>query len=213
MAKLITEYRELADTNAVIEESNGGQDKKYYITGSFLKVDTRNQNGNLYPRDVVIKCIEEFNTNKIQKNRAVGELNHPHTPDVDLNNIAVLIESLELVGDDVMGKARVASKGPGERVKGLIDDGLNFGVSLRALGTLDEEKVMQDGMHLIAIDLVSDPSFATSFVDPILESKEYVLDGDFIVEGHNVTTPVSSKAPNTSTHDVEAAFSKLFKSF
>ncbi len=178
MAKLISEYRDQATVSSVVEEGANGSDKKYYVTGSFLKIGSRNQNGNLYPRNVVEACIKEFNEKKVKMNRAVGELNHPHTPEVDLNNIAIIIKSLEIVGDDVIGKAQVASKGPGERVKGLIDDGLSFGVSLRALGTLDDDKVMQPGMNLIAIDLVSDPSFATSFVDPILESREYILDKD-----------------------------------
>ena len=90
----------------------------------------------------------------------------------------------------------MASKGPGERVKGLIDDGLSFGVSLRALGTLDDDKVMQPGMNLIAIDLVSDPSFATSFVDPILESREYILDkdGNIVVDPSFVEESTDDKA-------------------
>lgn len=196
MAKLISEYRDLSSTNAVVEEANGDTPKKYFITGSFLKIGSRNQNGNLYPRNVVEACIKEFNEKKVKMNRAVGELNHPHTPEVDLNNIAILIKSLEIVGDDVIGKAQVASKGPGERVKGLIDDGLSFGVSLRALGTLDDDKVMQPGMNLIAIDLVSDPSFSTSFVDPILESREYIVDkdGNIVVDPSFVEESTDDKA-------------------
>jgi hypothetical protein len=196
MAKLISEYRDQATVGSVIEEGANGAEKKYYVTGSFLKIGTRNQNGNLYPRNVVEACIKEFNEKKVKMNRAVGELNHPHTPEVDLNNIAIIIKSLEIVGDDVIGKAQVASKGPGERVKGLIDDGLSFGVSLRALGTLDDDKVMQPGMNLIAIDLVSDPSFATSFVDPILESREYILDkdGNIVVDPSFVEESTDDKA-------------------
>ena len=207
MAKLIAEYKDLSNTQTVIEEgTNGTNDKKYYITGSFLKINSRNQNGNLYPRDVIEECISEFNEKKVKLNRAVGELNHPHTPEVDLNNIAIIIKSLEIIGDDVIGKALVTSKGPGENVKGLIDDGLSFGVSLRALGTLDDEQVMQPGMTLIAIDLVSDPSFSTSFVDPILESKEYTVDAQGNI---TVARPIEESTDKYTILEVSKAMSGM----
>ena len=204
MAKLISEYRDQSIVGTVVEESANNGKRNYYITGSFLKIGERNQNGNLYPRDVVTECVRVFNETKIKLNRGVGELNHPHSPEVDLNNIAIIIESLTIEGDDVIGKAKVTSKGPGETVRGLIDDGLSFGVSLRALGTLDEDKVMQEGMTLIAIDLVSDPSFKTSFVDPILESKEWKIDKDGnIIEdlkapSYNIEESIKSAKPRNN---------------
>jgi len=203
MAKLISEYRDVASMNTFIEEGVNGAKKKYYITGSFLRADERNQNGNLYPFDVVKTCIDTFVTEKVNKNRAIGELNHPHTPEINLERIAVIIEELKFEGNDLMGKARVVHP----KIKELIDEGLNFGVSLRALGALDEDQVMQEGMQLIAIDVVADPSFATAFVDPILESKEYNIadDGSIICANE-------CKVVNENSADTEAAFKELFKS-
>ena len=212
MAKLISEYRDLSSMKTIVEEStDGSAEKKYYITGSFLKTDTRNQNGNLYPHDVAKRCIDQYVEEKVSKNRAIGELNHPHTPEIDLERIAVIIEDLHFEGNDLIGRARVVH----QKIKDLIDEGLNFGVSLRALGSLDSDKVMQDGMQLIAIDVVADPSFATAFVNPILESKEYnIMDDGKIVCSDGVctmknkeiseeskqpeTTPVGTESPDTA---------------
>ena len=177
MAKLISEYKDLGSVQTIIEEGVAGETpKKYYITGSFLKADSRNQNGNLYPRHVIEQCIAKFKKDKILNNRAVGELNHPHTPEIDLGRVSHIIEDLYFEGDDVVGKARLLDTTQGKEAKALVDGGLSFGVSLRALGAFDDEQVMTEGMTLIAIDLVADPSFATSFVDPILESKEWLID-------------------------------------
>jgi len=173
MAKLIMEQR-FEPSKVLVEEDKATGEKKYYITGSFLQTDTRNQNGRIYPMDVVKPCIDEFVKNKVSKNRAIGELNHPHTPEINLERIAIIIEELYFQGKDLMGKARVVHK----RVKELIDEGLSFGVSLRALGDVDDDGIMLPGMNLLAIDLVADPSFSTAFVDPILESKEYTMTKD-----------------------------------
>jgi hypothetical protein len=186
MAKLISEYRDMNNVTTVIEESAENKPKKYYINGSFLKANHRNQNGNMYPTNVVEECIRDFVENKVKLNRAVGELNHPHSPEIDLGRISHIIEELRIEGDDVMGKARLLDTEHGKIAKVLVDEGLSFGVSLRALGSTDEDQVMQSGMNLIAIDLVADPSFSTAFVDPILESKEYILEDGIIKESQGI---------------------------
>jgi len=208
MAKLITES---LNTNykTFIEEDVHTGEKKYYITGSFLKTDIRNQNGRLYPMDVVKPCINEFVEKKVKLNRAVGELNHPHKPEIDLERIAIIIEELYFEGNDVIGKARVVH----DRVKELIDAGLSFGVSLRALGDVDDDGIMLPGMTLLAIDLVADPSFETAFVDPILESREYEIkeDGSIVcVDGVcSINKTVEESKNNITECDVVKTFNKL----
>jgi hypothetical protein len=216
MAKLISEYRDLDSVKTVIEEGSGGnKPKKYYITGSFLKANSRNQNGNLYPTDVVEECINDYVENKVKFNRAVGELNHPHSPEIDLGRISHIIESLSFEGDDVIGKARLLDTEQGKIAKVLVDEGLSFGVSLRALGNSDDDNVMQRGMNLLAIDLVADPSFATSFVDPILESKEYILEDGKIKESvglQSFKTFEESVTGKPNQMQVAAAFHELLNS-
>lgn len=212
MAKLIAEVG-FDSSKVVIEESTENSNKKkHYITGSFLKMDTRNQNGRLYPHDVVEEAINEFVENKVKFNRAVGELNHPHTPEIDLGRISHIIEDLHIDGKDVIGKARLLDTEQGKIAKVLCDEGLSFGVSLRALGDVDNDGVMLPGMTLLAIDLVADPSFATSFVDPILESKEYIMDGDKIIEKKiNDYEKIVTKQ-NVSQEEAYFAFRNLINS-
>ncbi len=210
MARLIRDGAET--TKLLVEEGVAGQPKKHYIVGSFLRTDSRNQNGRLYPMDVVAPCIEEFVEKKVAFNRAVGELNHPHTPEIDLGRISHIIEDLHFEGKDVMGKARLLDTDQGKIAKVLCNEGLSFGVSLRALGDVDEEGIMLPGMTLIAIDLVADPSFATSFVDPILESKEYLINGDKIVEKKYAQYEQAVTKRNASPDEVYKAFNDLINS-
>ena len=215
MAKLISEYRDLSSVSTVVEESVDNKPKKYYITGSFLKANHRNQNGNLYPTDVVEECVREFVENKVKFNRAVGELNHPHSPEIDLGRISHIIEELKIQGDDVMGKARLLDTEHGKIAKVLVDEGLSFGVSLRALGSVDDKQIMLPGMNLIAIDLVADPSFTSAFVDPILESKEYILENGIIKESIGLrafNTFERSVTGNPSEMEVANAFYNLLNS-
>lgn len=212
MAKLIAEYRnQIEAVQAVVEESLDGKPKKYYITGSFLKMNTRNQNGRIYPDRVVIPCINDFVENKVKMNRAVGELNHPHKPDIDLERVSHIIEDLRFEGMDVMGKARLLDTTQGKIAKVLIDEGLSFGVSLRALGESDNSGVMMPGLTLLAIDLVADPSFATSFVDPILESRDYIIDGDKIICTNFDNYEKIATSKSSSSHEVAFAFNKLIQ--
>jgi len=213
MAKLISEFRVTGEqVQTIIEESINGSPKKYYIGGSFLRMDDRNQNGRLYPERVVRPCIDEFVTNKVRMNRAVGELNHPHKPEIDLGRISHIIEDLHYEGKDVIGKARLLDTDQGKIAKVLIDEGLSFGVSLRALGDSDSQGVMQPGLTLLAIDLVADPSFATSFVDPILEAREYIIDGDKIITVNFDSYEKIVTKKNVSPQEVAAAFNKLIYS-
>jgi len=212
MAKLISEYKSQGlDLTSIIEESSDGNPKKYYVTGSFLRMDTKNQNGRVYPENVVRPCIDEFIRDKVKNNRGIGQLNHPHSPEIDLGRISHMIESLEYVGKDVMGKARILDTEQGKVAKVLINEGLSFGVSLRALGDANDNGVMQPGLTLLAIDLVADPSFSTSFVDPILEAKEYFIEGNIIKEVNFDRYEKIVKQKNVSPLEVAIAFNTLIQ--
>lgn len=213
MAKLITEFKAQGDQiQTVVEEQTGGVPKKYYIEGSFLRMDTRNQNGRLYPERVVRPCIDEFVMDKVNNNRAVGELNHPHKPEIDLGRVSHMIESLRYEGKDIMGRARLLDTEQGKIAKILIDEGLSFGVSLRALGDSDGDGVMQPGLTLLAIDLVADPSFSTSFVDPVLENREYIIEGNKIICTAFDKYEKAVTRKNVSSFEVAMAFNNLINS-
>ena len=91
-----------------------------------------------------------------------------------------------------MGRAKILTSLPmGKIVKGLIDEGVNFGVSTRGMGSISESngvKIVQGDFVLNTVDVVSDPSGIDCWVEGVLESKEWVIDaltGQWVIAEQN----------------------------
>ena len=91
-----------------LTEGNG-QDKKFFIEGIFMQAETKNRNGRIYKKNVLENAVDVFIENRVNKNRAIGELNHPMTPMVDPKNASHLIKELHWEGNDVIGRAQILS--------------------------------------------------------------------------------------------------------
>ena len=160
------------------EAATAGE-KKYFIEGIFAQAEQRNRNGRIYPKSVMEKAIDAYMPT-ITSKRALGELNHPNHPNVNPERASHLIESLSWDGNNIIGRAKVLTSLPqGKIVKGLIDEGVSFGVSTRGLGTITEKsgtKYVQDDFVLNTIDIVGDPSAPDAWVDAIMENKDWVYD-------------------------------------
>lgn len=152
-------------------------EKKYFIEGVFAQSEARNRNGRIYPKTVMEKALEAYSP-AIAARRSLGELNHPTHPNVNPERASHIIESLKWEGNNVIGRARILTQLPqGKIVKGLIDEGVSFGVSTRGLGSITEKagtKYVQDDFVLNTIDIVGDPSAPDAWVDAVLEGKEWV---------------------------------------
>ena len=68
--------------------------KKKIYSGALLQTGVKNKNSRVYPREVFEKAVAEYEK-KIADRRAVGELNHPDTFDVNLSRISHEIVSIE----------------------------------------------------------------------------------------------------------------------
>ena len=132
--KLIAEYTE--NNLEVLTEQNDNGEKTYAIEGIFMQAETKNRNGRIYPREVMNKAVGKYINDQVSKGRAVGELNHPEGPTVNLDKVSHKIESLNWKGNDVVGKATILETPMGQIVKGLLDGGVNLGVSTRGMGSL-----------------------------------------------------------------------------
>jgi hypothetical protein len=142
-----------------------------------------NKNNRRYPKDELEREVRRYNEEMIKTQRAMGELNHPTSADVDLERACHLVTEMYCEGNIYVGKSKVLSTPCGLIVKSLINDGVKVGMSSRALGTLEESSKYNTvrNMRLIAVDCVADPSCPKAFVNGILESKQFVLalDGKF----------------------------------
>ena len=169
--KLISE--EIQDAEYLIEDANGK--KNYKIKGIFLQSDIKNRNGRVYPKEIMIKEVNRYNKEFVEKKRAFGELGHPDGPTVNLERVSHMITNLQQDGSNYVGEAKIMNTPYGKIVKGLIDEGAQLGVSSRGMGSLEQRNganyVKSDFMLATAADIVADPSAPDAFVQGIMESK------------------------------------------
>jgi len=178
--KLIAEYVD-NELEILTEEKNGK--KSYAIEGVFMQAEAKNRNGRIYPRQVMENAVGKYNSEQVVPGRAVGELNHPEGPTVNLDKVSHKIESLNWQGNDVVGKATILATPMGEVVKGLLDGGVKLGVSTRGMGSLqrsNDAMVVKDDFILNAVDIVQDPSAPSAFVNGVMEGVEWVWNNGII---------------------------------
>ena len=164
----------------IVEEGSSKGSQNFFIKGPYMMAEGVNRNKRIYPLNEMEKEVKRYQELMVETGRAMGELNHPSTADVDLERACHLVTEMSQDGNVFYGKSKVLSTPTGLIVRSLINDGVRVGMSSRALGQLIPESG-QDGISrvqdfkLVAIDCVADPSFPKAFVNGILESKQYVV--------------------------------------
>ena len=165
----------------VVEEKNGNQPSTMYIKGPYMQCEEVNKNKRMYDSQEMDREVHRYITEMVKTNRSMGELNHPTAAEVNLERACHLVTELDRTGNVYYGKSKVLTTPMGQIVRSLINDGVRVGMSSRALGRLEE---MHNGVNkvkdfrLVAVDCVADPSFPKSFVNGILESKQFVVTRD-----------------------------------
>lgn len=162
----------------LIEARDGGQ-KNYYLTGPFAEAVTKNRNGRVYPQAVLEKAVSKF-LPMIEARRALGELNHPPSPQVNPREASHFIESLKWDNNIVVGRAKIMTEMPmGKIVKALMDENIQLGMSTRGLGSVSMKSgvnEVQDDYVMNTIDIVSDPSGISCFVNGVMENANWVYE-------------------------------------
>ena len=179
--KLITEMTE--DVTYLIEEDKNTGQKNHFIQGVFMQAEQKNRNGRIYPLGIMTNEVTRYNKDLVGRNRALGELNHPQGPTVNLDRVSHMVKDLHLEGNDVVGKAKLLDTPMGNIAKNLVKEGAQLGVSSRGMGSLEERNgsnYVKDDFMLSAIDIVADPSAPDAFVNGIMEGKEWVWENGVI---------------------------------
>jgi hypothetical protein len=166
--KLITETS--WDIQQLFEEKSG---KDLYVVGIFSSAEIKNSNGRVYPRNILEREISKYMDEKVKQKCAIGQLNHPTSPEGDLEKAAILVEQLEWKSNNVMGKAKVLTTPSGQIVRSLISDGVKIGISSRGLGDVSESGIVEDTYNLLTYDIVSNPSNIGSWVNGIYEAQTF----------------------------------------
>jgi hypothetical protein len=173
--KLILE-RQDSDIQVITEAKQNGK-KDVFIEGIFMMADSKNRNGRVYESKVLQPAVEKYIEEQVKTGRAVGELNHPDGPTINLDKVSHLITKLEWNDSNVIGKAKILDTPMGQIVKGLLEGGVKLGVSSRGMGSLEQREginFVKDDFQLATIDIVQDPSAPSAFVNGIMEGVEWI---------------------------------------
>ena len=146
-------------------------DGKMVVTGVLQRADAKNQNGRVYPVDILKREAEKYMDNFVKQRRAMGELDHPESSVVNLKNVSHNIIDMGWDNKDLVGTVEILPTPSGNILKDLLKAGILLGISSRGLGSVKKDMrenadVVQDDFDLIAFDFVSNPSTQGAFMNP-----------------------------------------------
>ena len=178
--KLLVDVRPFDISRNKIDESIKENNGKLVVKGVLQRAESKNQNGRVYPREVLLKEVGKYLENQVTERRALGELDHPESSVVNLNNASHNVIEMHWDGDDLLGTVEVLSTPAGNILKELFKSGIKLGISSRGLGSVEpvnekdgEDTVeVQPDFELIAFDFVSNPSTHGAFMRPVNEGVE-----------------------------------------
>ena len=181
--QLLVDVRPFDISRDKINESIKENDGRLVVKGVLQRAESKNQNGRIYPREVLLKEVAKYLENQVRERRALGELDHPESAVVNLNNTSHNIIEMHWNNDDLMGTVEVLSTPAGNILKELFKSGIKLGISSRGLGSVEPIKEGEDGeedtvevqpdFELIAFDFVSNPSTHGAFMAPVNESVQH----------------------------------------
>lgn len=166
--RLLNSYDIFEYTPEMIKESKDKNGGKVVMKGILQKADTLNQNGRIYPLDVLQREIRNYQK-FIVENRALGELDHPDSSVVNLKNVSHIVREAHLDGGVVYGTVEILDTPSGKILQSLVESGVKLGISSRGVGSTKKQGdyfVVQDDFQLICWDYVSEPSTPGAFMLP-----------------------------------------------
>ena len=169
MSKLLTEYFEIPLTENIIEEAKTND--TVVIPAILQRANALNQNERVYPLEILEREVQDYN-DLIKQNRALGELDHPDSTIVNLQNVCLAVREQYWDGDTLKGSIEILNTPAGNIAKNLISAGVKLGVSSRGIGSVKESDgrdIVQDDFKLIAYDIVSNPSTEGAFLGESIE--------------------------------------------
>ena len=171
---LLTEYRPFQVDKRLVEQSIK-EKKPLIVSGIIQRAEAKNQNGRIYPTEILMREIKNYVNGPIKERRALGELDHPESSVINLQNVSHNITEIKIKGNDVYGTFEILDTPAGRILKELFANNITVGVSSRGMGSVEESMgddgdstvTVQDDFELLCWDFVSTPSTHGAFVSPV----------------------------------------------
>jgi hypothetical protein len=166
---VLTEFLELSNDSSLLTEAEKqkvNEGEEFILAGVMQRADAENGNGRIYPLDILEREVENYKK-LVRDSRALGELDHPDSPVIELKNASHMVTYIEMRGRDVVGKIRVLDTPAGKVAKELLKGGVKLGISSRGLGSTKQQNgktMVQEDFQLVCFDLVSEPSTTGAFM-------------------------------------------------
>jgi len=191
---LLVEYIPFKQIEPVNEQmaNQYGVPSGLIVQGVLQRAGAKNQNGRVYPKNILDREAKKYQKEYINQNRALGELDHPESSVVNLNNVSHNVLKMWWENDDLMGAVQILETPAGKILKSLFDAGITLGISSRGLGSVKElykesAVEVQEDFELICFDFVSNPSTHGAFLRPTnmnestnKQTKDYTKVNDII---------------------------------
>jgi hypothetical protein len=195
--QLLVDYAVFEVSPQQINESLTQNNGKLIVSGVLQRAEAKNQNGRIYPKETLMREANKYAESFIREKRALGELDHPDSSVVNLNNVSHNVLDMSWQGNDLVGKVEVLGTPSGNILKELFKSGIRLGISSRGMGSVKE--VMREGdntlevqpdFELIAFDFVSNPSTHGAFLSPVNESKGSNMVADKYAKVNKIITDI-----------------------
>jgi len=167
-------------------EKNSG---KLLVRGILQKAKEQNQNGRVYSRPLLEREAGKYQE-MINDRRALGELDHPESSVVNLQNVSHNVTKMWWEGDNLVGEVEVLGTPAGNILKELFKSGITLGISSRGMGTTRESEgktLVNDDFELVAFDFVSNPSTRGAFLEPVGLNESVDASSKVVTEGRVCT--------------------------
>jgi hypothetical protein len=167
---LLQEYRPFKVDKQLAEQAMK-KNKPLIVTGVLQRAEAKNQNGRVYPKEILAREVEQYMKGPVAENRAMGELDHPESSVINLQNVSHTVKKCWWDGDDVIGNVEILNTPAGNILKALFAAGITVGISSRGMGSVEENLSegtveVQDDFELLCWDFVSTPSTHGAFMKP-----------------------------------------------
>ena len=172
MKQLLIEHMPFKVDKLLVEQSIK-ENRPLRVGGIIQRAGVKNHNGRIYEQKILEREIKKYIDGPVREKRALGELDHPDSSVINLNNVSHNIVEVTMKGGDVHGVVEILTTPAGNILKELFRCGVTVGISSRGMGSVEENSdgvlMVQEDFDLLCFDFVSTPSTPGAYMSPMNE--------------------------------------------